>query len=51
MIKSEDETGGAHSMHGENMYTGFWWGNLKEGDWLEGASTAGRVMLEWILNK
>jgi hypothetical protein len=28
------------------MRTGFWWGNLKEGDYLEG-----RIILKWILQK
>jgi len=29
----------------EEMYTGFWWGNLKEGDHLEDQDKDGRIIL------
>jgi hypothetical protein len=28
-----------------------WWGNLKEGDILEGLGVGGRVISRWILEK
>jgi hypothetical protein len=31
--------------------TGFWWGNLREEDHLEGPSFDGRIILKWILEK
>jgi hypothetical protein len=40
MIKSQDDIGGEFCMHGE-LYTEFWWGNVKEGHWLEDASMEG----------
>jgi len=30
------------------MYTGFWWGNLRERDNLEDLSVDGKVILRWI---
>jgi hypothetical protein len=48
MIKSQDDMGGEFGMHGGELFTEFWWGNLKEGDWLEDASMDGRIILEWI---
>jgi len=37
-------------MRGE-AYTGFWWGNLRERDHLEGPSIDGRILLRWIFRK
>ena len=33
------------------MYTGFWWGNLRERDNLEGLGIDGRIILRWIFRK
>ena len=33
------------------MYTGCWWGNLRERDHLEDQSVAGNVILRWIFRK
>jgi hypothetical protein len=33
------------------MYTGFWWGNLRERDHLEDSGVAGRIILRWIFRK
>jgi len=30
------------------MYTGFWWGNLRERDHLEHPGGDGRIILRWI---
>ena len=33
------------------VYTGFWWGNLKERDHLEDSGIDGRMILKWIFGK
>ena len=33
------------------MYTGFWWGNLRERDHLEDPRVDGRIILRWIFGK
>jgi hypothetical protein len=33
------------------VYTGFWWGNLKERDHLEDPGTDERIILRWIFKK
>ena len=33
------------------VYTGFWWGNLKERDHLGGPSADGSITLRWIFRK
>jgi len=30
------------------VYTGFWWANLREGDHLEDPGVDGRIILRWI---
>jgi hypothetical protein len=31
--------------------TGFWWGNLREGDHLDESGVGGRIILRWIFRK
>ena len=33
------------------MHTGFWWGNLREGDLFEDLGLDGRMILKWIFRK
>jgi hypothetical protein len=33
------------------VYTGFWWGNLRERDYLGGPGIDGRIILRWIFRK
>ena len=33
------------------MYTGFWWGNLKERFHMEDFGVYGRIILRWIFRK
>ena len=33
------------------VYTGVWWGNLREGDHLEEPGVDGRIILRWMLRK
>jgi len=33
------------------VHTGFWWGNMRQGDHLEDLCVDGRVILKWICNK
>jgi len=34
-----------------NVYTGFWWGNLRERDHLDESGIDGRIILRWIFRK
>ena len=33
------------------VYPGFWWGNMRERDHLEGVGVDGRIILRWIFRK
>ena len=33
------------------VYTGFWWGNLRERDHLDDSGVDGRIILRWIFRK
>ena len=33
------------------MHTGFWWGNLRDGDHLEDRGIVERIILKWIFQK
>jgi hypothetical protein len=33
------------------VHTGFWWGDLREGDLLEDLGVDGRIILKWIFKK
>jgi len=35
----------------EEVYTGFWWENLRERDPLEDLGVHGRIILKWIFRK
>jgi hypothetical protein len=35
----------------EEVYVGFWWGNLRERDYLDGAGIGKRIILKWVFRK
>jgi hypothetical protein len=39
------------STYGGEVYTGFWWGNLTEGDHLEESGVGGRIILKCIIEE
>jgi hypothetical protein len=43
--------GGVFSTVGGEVYTGFWWGNMRERDHLEGPGVDGKIILRWIFRK
>jgi hypothetical protein len=38
-------------MGGKEVHTGFWWGDLREGDQLGGPGIDGKIILKWIFKK
>ena len=48
-----DKMGGTCSMYAgkKEVYTGFWWGNLRERDHLEDPVIDGRIILRWIFRR
>jgi hypothetical protein len=40
-----------HVLGGTELHTGFWWGNLREIDYLEDLRTDVRIILKWIFKK
>jgi hypothetical protein len=38
-------------MYGGEVHTGFWWGNLREGDHLKDPGVDGRIILNWVSEK
>ena len=42
---------GVCSTYGGEMYTGFWWGNPRDGGHLEDPDVDGRIILRWIFRK
>jgi hypothetical protein len=36
---------------GGEVYTGFWWSNLRKGDHLQDPGIDGRIILKWIFEK
>jgi hypothetical protein len=43
--------GGACSTYGGEVYTGVWWGYLRERYHLEDLGVVGRIILKWIFRK
>jgi hypothetical protein len=41
----------AHYGRRGEVYTGFWWGNLRERDHLEDPDVDGRIILRWVFRK
>jgi hypothetical protein len=45
------EMGDACSTYEGNVYTAFWWGNLREMDNMEDSGIDGKIILRWIFRK
>ena len=51
MIKSRRWAGHVARVGREEVYTGFWWGNLRERDHLDDPGVDGSTILRWIFTK
>ena len=51
LLKTQRWAGRVARMGGGEAYTGFWWGNLREGDHLGDPGVDGRIILRWIFRK
>jgi len=52
VVKSRRMRWTEHVAHmGEEGYTGFWWGNLRERDHWGDPDVDGRIILRWIFKK
>jgi hypothetical protein len=53
VIKSRRMTSAGHvaRIGKKEVHTGFWWGDLREGDHLEDPGVDGRLILKWIFKK
>jgi hypothetical protein len=53
VIKSRRMRWAGHvaSMGKRAMHTGFWWGDMREGDHLGDPGVDGRIILEWIFKR
>jgi hypothetical protein len=40
-----------HVWEKRDVHTGFWWGDLREGDHLGDPGVEGRIILKWIFKK
>ena len=49
----KNEMSGTCSAYGgeEEAYTGFWWGNLRQRDYLGDPGVDGRIILRWIFRR
>jgi len=47
----DNEAGRACSTYWGEVYTGFWWGNLRGRDHLEDPAVDGRIILRWTFRK
>ena len=51
VIRSKRMRWVGHGLGQGDIHTGFWWGNLREGDYLRDLDVDGRIILKWILRK